>query len=70
MEQNTNTDNKIYISAFAGVLLFIAAMAFANLSIKTTELQYTITTALLGISSLSLLYKAIKNDPSKLKWKE
>jgi hypothetical protein len=64
MKSNVNIDNRIFIYAFFGVLLFIAAMGFiiANMAeVATIEFSYPLA-GILGIPSISLLYKAIKGD--------
>jgi hypothetical protein len=68
-KQETNINNNIFIHAFTGAILFIAAMAFtvANLSsIAMFELSYVFIAAVLCTSSVSLLYTAIKNDKDRL----
>lgn len=70
MKPNTTADNRIFKYAVLGVLLFIAAMGFTVThfsSIAMLRLSYTLVAATLGISSLSLLFKAIKNDRFRVK---
>jgi hypothetical protein len=69
MEQNITTDNKLFIYAFTGVLLLIAAMAFAltNFShIAMFERSSSLIVGILSFSAFSLLFKAIKNDRNRL----
>lgn len=69
-QQKTATDNKIFLDAFLGVLLLIAALAFINLGISTLTTGYNIAAGIVGAGSLFLLARAIRNDPSKLPWRE
>ena len=64
MNGNTNINNRIFIHALTGSLLFVIAVVFTllNLSQITTQLSYTAVASLLGVASLSLLFKAIKED--------
>jgi len=70
MKPEVTTDNRIFIYAFAGVIFFIAALGFVlnNFSgILTLQLSNVIVAGLLDVASLSLLYKAIKNDKERLR---
>ncbi len=65
MNGNTNINNRIFINALTGSLLFILAAVFtlSNLpQITTMQLSYTAVASVLGIASLSLLFKAIRED--------
>ena len=69
MKPNINIDNRIFIYAFTGVLLLIAAMGFiiSNMAqITAIELSYPVA-GVLGIPSISLLYKAIKKDRDRFR---
>ena len=69
MEQNITTDNKLFIYAFTGVLLLIAAMAFllTNFShIAMLDLSSSLIAGTLSFTAFSLLFKAIKNDRHRL----
>lgn len=65
MNGNTNINNRIFINALTGSLLFILAAVFtlSNLPrIATMQLSYTAVASALGIAALSLLFKAIRAD--------
>lgn len=69
MNQEVNKNNRIFKFAFIGALLFVAAFSFtlANFSnIVMFEVSSVIIAATLAISSISLLYKAIKHDKERL----
>jgi hypothetical protein len=73
MRPNTTADNKIFNYAILGVLLFVAAMGFTVThfsSIAMLQLSYTLVAAALVTASLSLLFKAIKNDRYRVKMAE
>lgn len=66
----TTADNNVFTYAFMGALLFSAAIGFAisNLSdIAMFEISSIVITCILTITSLSFLYKAIRNDSRKLR---
>ena len=70
METITQNHNRIYQYAFTGAMLFIATIVFilSNIAnIVNVELPYTLIATILGASSVSLLYKAIKYDNSRLR---
>jgi Kef-type K+ transport system membrane component KefB len=70
MEQNNQNTNRIFQFAFTGSMLFILSIVFvlSNLAhITNAELPYTIIASILGASSFSLLYKAIKEDGVRLR---
>lgn len=65
MKQVTDTDNDIFKYTFTGAMLFIATVAFSLINytgITTFNLPHIVPAVLMGISSLALLYKAIKSD--------
>ena len=67
MKQEINTDNNIFIYAFAGSLLFIASIVFVTANIAgLSTLSYAIISIVLGMSSIALLSKAVKNDKERL----
>lgn len=66
MKTQENNSNSIFTYTFTGALLFIGAIACMLAGIPTIELSYSIG-AILGISSLSLLYKAVKEDRERLR---
>jgi hypothetical protein len=64
-----DADNGIFKFAFIGALLFVAAFSYtiANLpDIVMFELTSIIIASALVISSISMLYKAIKKDKGRL----
>ncbi|MCD6011114.1 MAG: hypothetical protein K0Q79_976 [Flavipsychrobacter sp.] len=70
MAREVKNNNSIFSYAFIGSLLFIAAFAYtlAYLSnIVMLELSYTAMATVLSVSSVSLLYKAAKNDRDRVK---
>jgi hypothetical protein len=69
MQPEVTTNNNIFKYAFAGVLLFIAAFAFAvsNRSNIHGLSTTTIVSAVMGIASLSLLTKAVKEERNQSK---
>ena len=70
MDRNENINNSIFTFAFTGVLLFIAAIGFEIAGVLTSpafQVPFTIIGLILGGSSLSLFYKAIKYDRYRLK---
>jgi bacteriorhodopsin len=70
MKTKTTTDNSIFLFAFFGSLLFIAAIVLvvANLmDIPHLQLSNTLLAVIPGVTSVSLLYKAIKEDKNRLK---
>jgi len=69
METNTQDPNRIFQYTFTGAVLFIATIVFVLSSISNItrlELPYTIIASILGASSVSLLYKAIKEDNDRM----
>lgn len=65
MEKNTAVDNKIFMNALAGSILFILAIVFVvtNIpSIALFRLPDTIIACVLAMSSFSFLYKAVKSE--------
>ncbi len=69
MNAEVNNDNNIFMYTLAGVVLLIVALGlvatdFANAGV--VGLTYSIA-GIMGISSLSLLTKAIKNDRARLR---
>jgi hypothetical protein len=73
MDNNVNSENNIFTYAFIGAVLFSAAIGFtffALSGIPGVELSYMIVAGILGFSSIFLLYKAIKSDQQRIKWKD
>jgi hypothetical protein len=69
MKPEVNYDNTIFMYTFLGVLLMIGALGLvANSFVKagTEGFAYSIA-GILGISSLALLTKAIRNDRVRLR---
>jgi hypothetical protein len=69
MENNTNQHNNIFSFTFAGALLFVAAFAFTLAyfsKLVMFEYSYVAIAAALISSSVSLIYKAVKNDRHRL----
>jgi hypothetical protein len=69
MNQEMNTDNRIFKFAFLGALLFVAAFSFTltNFSnIVMFKASSVVIASTLAIASVSLLYKAIKKDNDRL----
>ena len=69
MKTESNVNNNMFTYVFAGAVLFIAAIAFtiANLpSIAMHQLSSVLIAAALGISSIYLLYTAIRHDKDRL----
>ena len=66
---NVTTDNTNFLAVLTGSVLFIAALAciLANALVAAPQASYTIIAGILGFTSLSLLYKAIKNDRIRLR---
>ena len=65
-----NKENTIYTYAFLGVLLLIATVVCAVVSlgnILAFELPYVLVAATSGISGVSLLYSAIRMDKYRLR---
>lgn len=65
-----NTENTIYTYAFLGVLLFIAAIVCATVSlgnIMAMQLPYILAAFVPGITGALLLTSAIKMDKYRLK---
>ena len=70
MLQEINNDNRIFIYALSGALLFIGTLVFSITNAKQIanfELLYNIVAGLLTAVSVSLLYKAIKSEQYSLK---
>ena len=70
MKPNGNVDNRIFLTALTGSLLFITAMAFILLhlsNIVMMQLSYTLVASILGMASVSLLYQAVRKDKERLK---
>ncbi len=68
MARTIKTNNDIFSYAFIGSLLFVAAFAYtmANLSnIVMLQLSYTLIAVTLTVSSISLLYRAVKHDKDR-----
>ena len=68
MKTSVNIDNSIFLYALTGALLFISSLAFIlaySSDIAMFELSYTIMAFILFASSVSFLYKAIKNDKAR-----
>ncbi len=68
MKTNATSDNGIFINALMGSLLFILSIIFtvSNLSnIAMLKMSYTGIAFVLGVASVSLLYKAIKKDKER-----
>ena len=65
MEKNTAVDNKIFMNALIGSLLFIVAIIFvvANIpGMALLQLPNTIVASVLASASFSFLYKAVKRE--------
>ena len=70
MEKNTAVDNKIFMNALIGSLLFILAIVFvvANIpSIALFQLPNTIIACVLAMGSFSFLYKAVKSEKTGIR---
>jgi type IV secretory pathway TrbL component len=69
MKASVKSENHIFLFAFLGALLFIAAIGFiiANFANMATS-QLNLSGAIInGCSSLFFLYKAIKKDRKRIK---
>jgi hypothetical protein len=70
MELDANTtNNNVFKYAFIGAVLFSVAIGFtiSNLShIVMLNLSHVVVAGVLAVASLSMLVKAIKNDPVKI----
>ncbi len=69
MENNTNQHNNVFSFTFAGALLFVAAFAFTMAyfsKLVMFEFSYMAIAAALMASSVSLIYRAVKNDRYRL----
>lgn len=69
MQQN-RIDNSIFLYAVTGVLLFISALAFIvaySSGLAVLEMSYNMAAFVLFATSMSFLYKAIKNDRDRLR---
>ncbi len=65
MKQNGAINNRVFINALLGSLLFVLAFSFIITNFANIALfhfPYTLVSALLVSSSVSLLYRAIKDD--------
>ncbi len=65
-----NTENTIYTYAFLGVLLFIAAIVCATVSLGNLmafEMPYMLAVFLPGVSGSLLLANAIKMDKQRMR---
>ncbi len=68
MHNNVTIDNNIFLYALTGALLFISSIAFIlaySSDIAMFELSYTVMAFILFASSVSFLYRAIKNDKAR-----
>lgn len=62
MEKNTAVDNKIFMNALIGSLLFIVAIVFFVANIPGMAFPTTLIAGLLATASLSFLYRAVKRE--------
>lgn len=63
--ENTHNYNRIFQYTVTGALLFIATIVFVLLNLTSVahfNVPYTVAALALGVSSIALLYKAIKDD--------
>lgn len=70
METNTPNYNRIFQYTVTGAILFILTIAFivSNMSDFTKlNIPYAATAVVLGVSSVSLLYKAIREDDPRMR---
>lgn len=70
MKREVTIDNRIFKYAIGGVIFFLAAVGFIVLNVTgeaMREASNIVIASLLSVASLSLLYKAIKNDKERLK---
>lgn len=66
---NVTTDNSNFLFVLTGSVLFIAALGcvLANLLVASPQVSYSVMATVLGITSLSMLYKVIRNDRIRLR---
>lgn len=65
MEQRTQIDNSIFISAFAGVVLLIGSLALSlvmSMGSHSTTLPYVISSVASGVTAVALLAHSVKKE--------
>lgn len=70
MERETKNTNSIFSYAFTGSLLFVAALAYTFLNLSNIimfEFSNTALALLLGLSAVSLLLKAAREDKHRMR---